>query len=260
MLQNKKIFDAASVAHGYAQQSHLQPPEETILHLMLPHLPPARMLDIGVGGGRTTLHFAKWVREYVGTDYAESMIAECQRRFVGYPSHVSFKVCDATSMTMFLDGSFDFVLFSFNGIDCVSPEDRLRILKEVRRVGRSGGFFCFSAHNLNWAANLFQLNRIISLNPKFAVRTAKRLVMRFIYNRAVKTADVRNSPCLVFNDGAHYRQMQMYYIRPLAQLAQLQDYFEDIRVFAYNAGAEIRDKRELETVEDPWLYYLCRMK
>jgi len=49
----------------YARYSNLQPPEETILHLMLPSLPTARMLDLGVGGGRTTVHFANRVREYV---------------------------------------------------------------------------------------------------------------------------------------------------------------------------------------------------
>lgn len=260
MLQNKKIFDATDVARGYALQSHLQPPEETVLRLMLPHLPTARMLDIGVGGGRTSLHFAKWVREYIGTDYSESMIAECQKRFAGYPDHISFRASDARSMGMFADGSFDFVLFSFNGIDCVSHDDRLKILQEIRRVGKPGGYFGFSTHNLNWAANLFEWRRMISLNPKFAVRTAKRLVMRFLYNRDVRSATVSNSPHVVFNDGAHYRTMRMYYIRPLAQIEQLKDHFTDIRVFSLATGAEIEDPSQLKSNEDIWLYYLCRIK
>lgn len=259
MLQNKNVFSNADVARGYALQTHLHAPEESILREMQPHLRAAQMLDIGVGGGRTTLHFAKWVREYVGTDYAESMIGECRVRFAGYPDNLSFEVCDATSMEMFADGSFDFILFSFNGIDSVSHEDRLKILKGVRRVGRPGGYFCFSTHNLNWAANLFEWNRMISFRPRFAIRTAKRIAMRYFYNRSIPTKTVRESQHLVFNDGAHYRQMLIYYIRPLEQLSQLQDGFTDVRVFSLASGAEIATD-QLETNDESWLYYLCRIK
>ncbi len=259
MLQNKKVFTNANVARGYAMQSHLHPPEETILKEIQPRLSGSHMLDIGVGGGRTTLHFAKWARKYVGTDYAESMIEECRVRFAGYPDNISFEFCDATSMEMFPDDSFDFILFSFNGIDSVSHEDRLKILKEVRRVGKPGGYFCFSTHNLNWAANLFELSRMISFRPKFAIQTAKRIAMRFYYNWSIPTKTFRNSQHLVFNDGAHYRQMMIYYIRPLEQLRQLQDSFTDARVFSLDTGAEI-GVDQLETNEESWLYYLCRIK
>ena len=46
------------------------------------------------------------------------------------------------------DSFFSFILFSFNGIDCISHEDRFRVFKEVQRVGRAGVLFCFSTHNL----------------------------------------------------------------------------------------------------------------
>lgn len=258
MLQNKKVFDATSVAQGYASQSHLHPPEETILRLLLPHLSGAKMLDIGVGGGRTTLHFAKWVREYVGTDYSESMITECLRRFAGYPSNISFRVCDARSMEMYPDNSFDFVLFSFNGIDTVGHEDRLKILQEAHRVTKAGGHFCFSTHNLNWAVNLFEWQRLISLNPRKLMHTVKRLGLRVLYNSKVRLATVRSAPYVMFNDGAHYRQMLVYYVRPVEQLAQLQKNFTEVRIFSLAAGQEIKDLGQLKTIEDSWLYYLCR--
>src|SRR2546423_13692484 len=133
MINNKDVSPLPGVAGEYARQSNLYPPEETILRFMLPILPRTRMLDLGVGGGRTTLHFAKWAREYIGTDYSENMIGECRRRFSAYPDHISFAVCDARSMEMFASGFFDFVLFSFNGIDYVAHADRLKILKEIRR-------------------------------------------------------------------------------------------------------------------------------
>jgi len=260
MIYNEDVYRLAGVAASYARQSNLYPPEETILRLMLPHLSRVRMLDLGVGGGRTTLHFAKLTREYVGADYSASMIAECQRRFSSYPDHISFAVCDARSMEMFASGSFDFILFSFNGIDYVAHADRLKVLKEIRRVGKPGGWFCFSSHNLNSCAQLFELRRMLSLNPRFAKRTAKRLLLRFLFNWRVRTATVRRSPYLVINDGSHARKLRTYYIRPEAQLAQLNKDFTEVQVFSLATGSEIRSPTELRNIEDTWLYYLCRIR
>ena len=100
MLRNKAVYEVPEVAADYAQRSQLQAPENTILRVMLPTLSQVRMLDLGVGGGRTTVHFANRVREYVGADYSESMILECRNRFAGGPPHISFTVCDARSMDL----------------------------------------------------------------------------------------------------------------------------------------------------------------
>lgn len=259
MTRNEDVYRLPGVAAEYARMSALFPPEETILRLMLPELPTARMLDLGVGGGRTTLHFARCVREYVGADYSESMIRECQRRFATYPDPLSFVICDARSLRMFASGSFDFILFSFNGIDYVNHSDRLIILKEIRRVGKPGGRFCFSSHNLNYGVQRFELRQMITLNPKFAKRTAKRLVLRFVYNWRVRAATVRRSQYMMINDGAHSCQLLTYYIRPEEQLGQLSENFSDIRVFSLVSGSEILGHSELRNVQDSWLYYLCRI-
>jgi ubiquinone/menaquinone biosynthesis C-methylase UbiE len=259
MTRNEDVYRLPGVAAVYARQSALLPPEETILHLMLLELRTARMLDLGVGGGRTTLHFARCVREYVGADYSESMIRECERRFATYPDPLSFVVCDARSLEMFAGGSFDFILFSLNGIDSVNHSDRLTILKEVRRVGKPGGWFCFSSHNLNLAAQLFELRQVITLNPKFAKRTAKRLVWRFVYNWRVRAATLRTSQYMMIRECAHSRRMVTYYIRPEEQLSQLSEHFADVRVFAFASGSEIIGHSELRSAQDMCLYYLCRI-
>ena len=259
MTRNEDVYRLPEVAAVYAQGSALLPPEETILRLMLPELRTARMLDLGVGGGRTTLHFARCVREYVGADYSESMIRECQKRFATYPDPLSFVVCDARSLQMFASGSFDFILFSLNGIDSVNHSDRLTILKEIRRVGKPGGWFCFSSHNLNFGAQLFELRQIITLNPRFAKRTAKRLVLRFVYNWRVRAATLRRSQYMMINERAHSRRMLTYYIRPEEQLSQLSETFTDVRVFSLASGSEITGHSELRNVQDMCLYYLCRI-
>ena len=260
MTRNQDVYRLPGVAAVYARGSTLLPPEETILRLMSPELRTARMLDLGVGGGRTTVHFARCVSEYVGADYSESMIRECRRRFARYPGPLSFVVCDARSLQLFADGSFDFILFSLNGIDSVNHSDRLVILKEMRRVGRPGGWFCFSSHNLNFGAQLFELRQMITLNPKFAKRTAKRLVLRFVYNWRVRAATLRRSQYMVIKECAHSRRVLTYYIRPEEQLRQLREDFTDVRVFSFADGSEITAHSELRNVQDMCLYYLCRIR
>lgn len=259
MIRNQDVYRLPGVAAAYAQMDELFPPEQTILRLISAELRSARMLDLGVGGGRTTLHFANCVREYVGADYSESMIRECRRRFAASPGPLSFVVCDARSLHMFASASFDFILFSFNGIDSVNHADRLAILKEIRRVGKPRAWFGFSTHNLNFCAQLFELRQIISLNPRFARRTARQLLLRFVYNWHVRTATLRRSQYMMINDGSHSRQLLAYYIRPEEQLRQLSENFTDIRVFSSVTGSELPHS-ELPNVQDSWLYYLCRIK
>jgi ubiquinone/menaquinone biosynthesis C-methylase UbiE len=90
------------------------------------------------------------------------MIAACQQRFSGSPLCMSLEVGDARSMIQFADNSFDFILFSFNGIDCVPHSDRLQILQEICRVGKPGCHFFFSSHNLQGMAREFNCKTQIS--------------------------------------------------------------------------------------------------
>jgi len=259
MTRNQDGYRLPSVAAVYARESVLLAPEETILRLMLPELRTARMLDLGVGGGRTTLHFATCVREYVGADYSESMIRECQRRFAGYPDRLSFVVCDARSLQMFASESFDFILFSFNGIDSVNHSDRLTILKEIRRVGKQGGWFCFSSHNLNFGVQFLELRQKVTLNPKFAKRTAKQLLLRFVYNWRIRAATLSRSQYMMINEWSHSRLFSTYHIRPEEQLRQLSENFTDVRVFSFASGSEILERSELRNSQDMCLYYLCKI-
>ncbi len=106
--------------------------------------PGKRILDLGVGAGRTTAWLAEGAAAYLGVDYAPNMVAACRRRF---PQH-RFEVGDATELAGVADASFDVVVFSFNGIDYLTPDAaRLSCLRHCRRVLASGGLLIFSAHN-----------------------------------------------------------------------------------------------------------------
>ncbi len=245
-ILNKGLYNEDGVVAYYSWQEHLQKPEETILNALKERLPGMRMLDIGVGGGRTTLHFAALAKEYLGIDYSEKMIDSCKRRFPGtHGKNVNFEVRDARSMTGLRDGYFDFVLYSFNGIDCMSHPDRMKTLREIRRVCSRGGFFSFSTHNLNALLHIR-----ISKNPVRTIRRIRDLLsMRKL---------ARDKSYLIVKDRDVEFEAPFYYVRPPEQVKQLREAgFGNVRVFSLFTGREIREGRGFDTARDTWLYYLC---
>src|ERR1019366_8247253 len=85
----------------------------------------------------------------IGTRWGSIDMLDLSRSRVGESERCRFEIGDARDLSRFGDGEFDVVLFSFNGMDYISHEDRLRVLAPVRRVLRPGGTFFFSAHSLN---------------------------------------------------------------------------------------------------------------
>lgn len=102
-----------------------------------------RILDMGCGTGRTTVPLKDMGMDVVGIDLSREMIRAAKEK----RPDIDFRVMNACQLE-FGDASFDHVLFSFNGIDCVHPvEKRVKCLKEVLRVLKKGGTFIFSSHN-----------------------------------------------------------------------------------------------------------------
>jgi ubiquinone/menaquinone biosynthesis C-methylase UbiE len=252
---NKETYTSSSIVWHYKQLNLLQPAEEAILNLLKDRLPNMKMLDIGVGGGRTTQHFAPLVASYTGIDYSPEMIVASQQRFANFPHPITLEVGDARNI-QFADNSFDFILFSFNGIDSVSHSDRLQILKEVHRVGKPGGYFCFSTHNLQSMVREFDWKSKISLNPLKTYVNLMMLGLLKLFNSAIAHNQVKTSDHLIIKDEPHNFRLQNYYIQPQAQIKQLVD-FDDIQIYSWKSGLEISDLDQLSTTTDMWLYYLC---
>ena len=258
---NQSAYAAPHIVNHYAQLNLLQPAEKAVLDLLKRQGSTIKMLDIGVGGGRTTLHFSAISSEYVGIDYSAEMISACKQRFNNAAaSHVSFEVCDARDLSRFADHSFDFILFSFNGIDYVSHDDRLNILKEINRVGKSGGHFCFSSHNLQGLEQQFDFRKQIGLNPlKTYVNLAMAALLHW-FNRSVSVIQLRASDYVIVRDESHNFRLKTYYIRPKEQIHQLGSGFKDFRVYSWKQEVEIKSKKELASICDLWLYYLCTLR
>jgi ubiquinone/menaquinone biosynthesis C-methylase UbiE len=254
---NQKTYRTAQIVRYYAQLKTLQPAEQTILESLRSQLSTFKMLDIGVGGGRTSQHFAKIVADYTGIDYSAEMISACQKRFATTAQTIRFDLCDARDLSRFPDNSFDFILFSFNGIDYISHRDRLQVLQEVQRVGKPGGYFCFSTHNLQNFEREFCLNHQLRINP---IATYTNLVMfsllRF-FNRNLTLEQIKQSAHALIKDESHNFQLRTYYIRPHSQIEQLSPYFSQVKIFSWSSGLELTNDTEIANNLDSWLYYQC---
>ncbi len=256
-MSNKKVYKKKRIVEIYSKHRELQKPEETIFNLLKSDLPKMKMLDIVFGGGRTTLHFAKLVKEYVGIDYSEEMLAVCRKRFADHPSEISFKVCDARNLDIFKDNSFDLILFSFNGIDYVNHAERIKIMAEIRRILKPNGYFCFSTHNLQSIHKLFDLKEQMIFQFRLPKQIIRWALLRFIYNNKVNIKKLKEKGNAVFNDGAERFGLQSYYIKPSEQIKQLQPYFKNVQMYFLKSGNEVDNNNNLNSIKDDWLYYLC---
>ncbi|HEY9826562.1 MAG TPA: class I SAM-dependent methyltransferase [Stenomitos sp.] len=256
---NFNAYRTAKVVNHYAQLKILQPAETMLLERLRDRLPRMKMLDIGVGGGRTAQHFAQMVADYTGIDYSSAMIEACQQRFANLPQ-AQFEVCDARDMSRFSDRSFDLILFSFNGIDSVSETDRLRIFQEVQRVGKPGSYFFFSTHNLQGLEASFKLTDHLSLNPFSTYVNLFMWGLLRLLNRSLTPQRLQASNTAVVRDESHNFSLKNYYIRPEAQIAQLEPFFQDIQIYPWQNTQEITDRQELLQNRSMWFYYLCTVR
>jgi SAM-dependent methyltransferase len=163
------VYDRPEVVARYADLQGLTEPERLLFDA---HLRPGMsILDLGVGGGRTTAALAARASRYVGGDLSEAMVRRCRERFPA----LDFRVLDAADLSAFAEASFDAVVFSFNGLDCLPGEAaRTRCLAECARVLKPGGVFVFSSHN----------PRYLVFAPVLAGRTPPQAAGRLLYAAA----------------------------------------------------------------------------
>lgn len=266
-VSNKSAYEDSYVVSIYTSKSGLQKPEQRILQMLKSELQNMRMLDIGVGAGRTTYHFANLAMEYVGMDYSENMTRACRERFPNAPENISFVTCDARNLEIFDSDYFDFVLFSFNGIDSLDHAGRIEALGEIKRVCKKGGIFFFSSHNLNSVTRLFSIrdnirdffSSEVQNFPKSPRQLLKRVVFPVIARLLNPSPEkLKEMRYVIIRDGAHRFRIKNYYIMPEEQIKQLNEVgFDVVGVYCLN-GEDVNDRSSLEHITDYWIYYMCK--
>jgi ubiquinone/menaquinone biosynthesis C-methylase UbiE len=254
---NREVYERRPVAGRYASRSDLQPAEAAILRRYAPEVAGGRILDLGVGGGRTTASLLELSSDYVGVDYSHKMIELCRGRF---PS-VQFHVGDARDLSDFSDSSFDFVLFSYNGIDEVDHLDRLAVLGEIHRIIKPGGLFAFSSHNRNFQVPKPWDWRHLAVDPlRHPVRFGKQVISYPIgivnYLRQVHRAQEEEEYRMAVDMSYRYVLVH-YHITIAAQQKQLEAVgFGGVE--ALGSDGRWLSPAECKTIDEPWIHYVCR--
>ena len=248
------MFEKPRIIQYYAQSSELTAAEKTILRDYRNEFVNKRVLDLGVGAGRTVPSLAPLAAFYVGIDYSLGMIKQCKARFPHY--HVEHG--DARDLSRFASGTFDAVFFSFNGIDIVGHADRLTILAEAARVLVKGGIFVFRSHSLQrrlqqsvWL-NLLRMD--VPRTPlqlvKRVARIGKRIGNYIRYNHL----QVKRDDYAILLDLGNDFSLPIYYVSMAEQKRQLREVgFDDPKVVAEHH----KDYRDAEL---PYALYLVARK
>lgn len=247
---NQRIYEDASVIDVYRETAPPQQAELAMFEPLADELRAGRLLDIGIGAGRTTAYLAPKVGHYVGVDYSHGLVAAAQQL---YPE-AEILWCDARDMSAFEVASFDFVNFSFNGLDSLDHEGRLQVLAEVHRVLKPGGHWMFSSHNRD-----YYRRGLLPWQPPFKPGRVmlKKSVEALAAHRSwrkLRKEQVETPEYALVNDEAHDYSLLHYYVTPETQTRQLEDAgFTDVRVYD-QWGTEIAGK----SPKSIWLYYDCR--
>lgn len=244
--------------HEY-MNNDLYPAEHIVIEKFAKKWPNIKMLDIGIGAGRTTYHFAPITKHYTGIDYAQGMLEYCKTKIVK-TNNTTLLHGDARDLSRFYAEGFDFVMFSMGGIDTVCHEERLNILTEIKKVLAKGGHFFFTTHSIR----AFRNSRAY---PEFKWYSPFRSLYYFFknmkFNRKLKSMygdsevkEIRKCNWKMLKTGDHDFQIDVFHINPVVQIEQLNDLgFHVESVYGLYGGFA-----DPETTQTNMLCYLCSLK
>jgi SAM-dependent methyltransferase len=244
---NQSAYARPDVVKHYEDLDMLLEPERLLLERLTPTIKGKKILDIAIGGGRTTKYLLKISDDYTGIDYTPAFVEVARRKF---PT-ANILCRDARDLSSFADETFDFVMFPFNSIDYVPHEDRLRALREIYRVLKRGGHFLFSTHNRDHESfNKLPWQERLSLDPLF-IKSCLYSLYHLPRHIKMRRHEVHTDEYAVINDNAHGYALLAYYISVPRQLEQL------ARVgFRAAEAYDMEGKPVARDTRFPWIHYL----
>lgn len=267
------LFEHGDVVAEYASFDFIFGAEQLLVDELRRRDRPGAVLDLGVGGGRTTEPLAAVARTYVGVDVSLPMVEACRARFADRGElPVTFVAADARQLP-FADASFEAVLFSFNGLDVVGGQDARRaVLDELRRVAAPASVVWFSSSNLLFAVEQLSARTVLphgwrELHPRSLLRRARRLRRMRRLNLPLRA--LRRAPSATIVEERHRYELHperfaaprervrvgRFHVRPSVQVEQLRAAgFGAVRLFAPD-GEEVTGSSDAQLAGRPWLQY-----
>ncbi len=248
---NKALYSSEDGVSSYVN-TLLQPPEVSIFVEYKDAYYGKKILDIGCGAGRTSHYFRNFTDQYIGVDYSKSMIDYCKRQY----SDLEFKHCDVRELSCFDDGEFDFVMFSYNGLDYINHDERISALKEIRRILKQGGTFVFSAHNRRCDNIALEPALVFSLNPINLLKNIVNYYEQAKNREALAPKEVINDHYAIYNDSGNNFGLLTYYIDKENQAKQLAGIgFELLEMFSLNGQPLSKNEDDKKS---GWIYYVLK--
>lgn len=257
---NRKVWADADVVRTYERAGGtLDDGERSLLLRIADEVRGRPILDIGVGGGRTTPFLLSLSEDYLGIDYTPEMVAVARRRF----PDVRFSETDARDLSSLEQANFALALFSHNGIDAVGRDDRSAVMAAVRSVLAPRGWFLFSSHNHDGPVlrnRPWHLRPVSPLSLPKSVAWSLRQLVRLPRN----LRSYRRLAPQGFDDGsyaiaptlAHRYGLLISYVTASETRRELMGAgFAEVQVFL-DSGEPVAVDADLTRA--PWLYYLAR--
>jgi SAM-dependent methyltransferase len=228
----------------YDQQTDLFESERVILQQLTPQIKGKKILDIGVGGGRTIPALLKISDDYTGIDASLPLLRKAIAKYGAEAEHLL--LCDFRDLSRFAPAEFDFVTCSFNSLDYVSHKDRLRTLGEINRVLTPDGLFVFSAHNRDYPPTWE--------SPRPSVKSVARHSLIRLGHLGLRPLEIRRSDYSILNDHwSGHHPVFTYYITISAQINQLlHSRFGSVKAYD-TQGRQVGDDHL-----SPWIYYVTK--
>jgi ubiquinone/menaquinone biosynthesis C-methylase UbiE len=251
---NKQFYASEATAKWWAMKKFVLPEEQSLLRDYGEEIKGKNILDVGIGGGRTTQFLLSLGGNYIGIDYSSKMVEEAKILFPG----TRFELCDARNLSVFEDAQFDFVLFSFNGLDSLPHEGRMLILGEFHRVLKTGGLLAFTSHNRQRSVvkpwTLDQLH--FSKHPFRMLRNLKQYIQGVFNWCQARKCLFEGTEYAIRLDSGNLFQAPLYYISKTDQVRQLEQ--NGFQMEAIYDGAGGRASPEVADTRSSWLLYVCR--
>jgi len=211
-----------------------------------------RVLELGSGAGRLTVHLGQLASELFAVDGSSEMVTLCRDRVPG----ARIEAGDLQDLSGFEPGSFDAVVAGFNMFDVVTHDERRELLRAVRGKLSPDGRLLFSSHNRGYEPRFGTAWHLLLGRPREPVASLLALRQRLANRRRMRALERHEADYAILNDPAHDFALLHYHITRDAQEAQLAA-----------CGYELLDCRDLDdrpvaagaaAAHCPELHYVAR--